>query len=102
MIYLAGKLSGFRMWNMIVAWWYARQLWKAGYSVYSPHLNTGFFTNKTQPYNEWLIDDLAIIDMCESVWFLPNWEKSKGATFEHKYCKLTDKKIRYIELEKRK
>ena len=36
---------------------------------------------------------LAMIDCCDSVFFLPNWQDSEGARVEHAYCKKCGKHI---------
>ena len=39
----------------------------------------------------------AMIDVCDTVAFLPNWKESKGAVKEHEYAQKMGKKIIYLE-----
>lgn len=36
---------------------------------------------------------IAMIDCCDSVFFLPNWQESEGAKVEHAYCEKCQKHI---------
>lgn len=96
MIYLAGKLSGWVWINTLIAWWWSRKLWKRGYIVYSPHLNSIAMTNLLT-WKQWMLRDFKVIDHCTEVWLLPNWKESKGAKLEYEYAKKQGKKIVFVK-----
>ncbi len=67
MFYLAGKISGFQLWNTIIAFYWYRKLLKIGMWVYSPHM-ASLFVSDTTGYDEWMARDFKIItDMCEEL-----------------------------------
>lgn len=88
-IYLAGKITGddnykekFRR--------YARAI-PLGARVMNPAvLPTGF------EHHEYTRICFAMIDVCDAVLFLPDWEDSKGAKMEHEYARGALKRIGYI------
>jgi hypothetical protein len=59
-------------------------LWRAGFSVFTPHLNTAWFNEDCPevPWDEWLQADLLILVACKAMVMLPGWGLSKGARFE--------------------
>jgi len=96
MFYLAGKISGFQLWNTIIAFYWYRKLLKIGMWVYSPHM-ASLFVSDTTGYEEWMARDFKIItDMCEGVVMLPNWERSPGAMRELELAKKWNLDIIYI------
>ncbi|MCX6785938.1 MAG: DUF4406 domain-containing protein [Candidatus Komeilibacteria bacterium] len=96
MIYLAGKLSGFKLWNYLVAWQYARKLWRQGLIVYSPHLNETGINVNLLTYEEWMERDFDVIKRVDEVYMLPNWKKSAGAIREHFFAHQINKLINYL------
>ncbi len=58
-------------------------LWNRGYKVFCPHLNTCHFEVKAKAdekaYREF---DLRMLQYCDAVFALPNWEESEGAKAE--------------------
>ena len=38
----------------------------------------------------------AMIDVADTVFFMPEWERSVGAKLEHDYCKYLNKEIYYL------
>ena len=69
--------------NIRLAEHYAIELWNLGYGVFCPHLNTRHFEIKTkageEAYKEF---DMIMLNACNAVFALPNWERSKGAKEE--------------------
>ena len=48
-------------------------------------------------YEDYMHIDFAMIDVCDSVYMLRNWKKSKGAKRELEYAKKIYKRIIYEE-----
>lgn len=86
-IYIAGKITGlddFKK-NFKKA---EEMLVKKGYAVMNPAvLNTGF------EHEEYMHVCYAMIDTCDTVYFLTNWKDSKGAKMEMQYAKTKELKI---------
>ena len=87
-IYLSGAYRS--KWGLIgtlINIWKARRvaqrLWKQGWVVICPHLNTALFdSNDKIPY---LQGDLEIITRCcDALYMMKNWYKSVGSNVEHR------------------
>jgi hypothetical protein len=59
----------------------ALELWRMGFAVICPHLNTCLFDGAL-PDSVWLEGDLAILARCDVVVLAPGWEASEGARAE--------------------
>jgi Domain of unknown function (DUF4406) len=59
----------------------AVELWRRGYAVVCPHLNTAHFDGVVDDA-VFLAGDLAILDRCDLVVMAPRWEESEGARGE--------------------
>lgn len=96
-IYLAGRLRGNfiqKRINMFQAKRMAKKLWRLGFAVYSPHMNSGFVDNpKTDPFiiqaNKDFIKD------CEAVFVFNKWIKSEGTIEEIKIAHSLDIPVYY-------
>lgn len=88
--YIAGKITGNK--NFKEEFKKAEETVKAqGYAVMNPSvLNEGF------EQSEYLHVCMAMIDVCDTVFFLPTWEDSKGSHFELGYSTGTKKFIQYL------
>ena len=65
---------------------HAITLWKAGFAVFCPHLNTAHFDGLC-PDRTWLLGDLEILSRLRKtdlVFMIPGWEFSEGAKAEKK------------------
>lgn len=89
-IYIAGKYSGKNGWevkkNIMLAEEAAVEVWltkKA--AAICPHANTAHWTDLLT-HQEFIDGDLAIIDRCDAVYFLPGWSDSKGAVLENAHA----------------
>lgn len=61
---------------------------KKGYTVINPTvLPIGL------EYEDYLHINFAMIDVCDEVYFLDNWQDSPGAKNEHNYAKRKDKQL---------
>ncbi|MFC2005005.1 DUF1937 family protein [Chloroflexota bacterium] len=69
--------------NIQLAEQHSIELWNRGYKVFCPHLNTAHFEVKAeadeQAYKEF---DMRMLQCCDAVFALPNWQDSKGAQAE--------------------
>jgi hypothetical protein len=60
----------------------AISLWKQGYAVIAPHLNTAHFDGVVSDA-AFLTGDAEILSRCDAVYMLRGWENSIGARAEH-------------------
>lgn len=89
--YIAGKITGNN--NYKDEFKKAEdKLKEQGYAVMNPSiLNEGF------EQTDYLHVCMAMIDVCEVVYFLPTWTDSKGAHLEMGYAKGIKKEIEFLE-----
>ncbi|MDU5010669.1 MAG: DUF4406 domain-containing protein [Clostridium botulinum] len=88
-IYIAGKINGLKDYkkNFDKA---ETKLKEGGYICMNPSiLPEGF------PYEAYMPICTSMIDQCDSIYMLNNWEDSRGAKAELEYAKVTGKKILY-------
>lgn len=79
-------------------------LWELGFTVICPHLNTMFFDGADgMEHQDWLEGDFRIIEGCDAVFLIYNWNTSKGATMEKAFAEEENIPVftSYGELEKR-
>lgn len=90
-IYIAGPITGMENYEKVFAE-AERHYENDGHAVMNPAvLNAGF------EHGEYMHVCYAMIDVCDSIVFLPGWEKSKGAVMEHEYGKTNNKQLFYAE-----
>jgi hypothetical protein len=71
--------------NILAAREVAVELWRMGFAVICPHLNTAHLDGCVDtPYEEscWIEGDLEMVRRCDAVVLLPGWEGSAGALGE--------------------
>jgi hypothetical protein len=56
-------------------------LWKEGYAVICPHLNSAHMDGVVS-WEQFMEADLLILSKCDAIALVPGWEKSKGACME--------------------
>jgi nucleoside 2-deoxyribosyltransferase len=89
--YIAGKITGNKNYKQEFNEGEAKLI-KEGYMVMNPsHMQEGF---EQEEY--WHVC-MAMIDVCEVVYFLPTWTDSKGSHLEMGYAKGTKKEIRFLK-----
>ena len=77
-----GKTQEIIKQNIEVARMVAVELWKMGYAVVCPHLNTGGMDNEGVPYKMLVKGYIEILTRCDAIILLPGWKDSKGAVAE--------------------
>lgn len=88
-IYIAGKINGLENYKEIFKK-AEDKLIKNGDRCMNPSvLGEGF------PYEAYMPICLAMLECCDIIYMLDNWEDSKGAKVELAYAKLQGKKIIY-------
>ena len=82
--------------NIELAEQHSIKLWNRGYKAFCPHLNTRRFEVKTKAdekaYREF---DMRMLQCCDAVFALPNWEESEGAKAEIDEAKRLGKPVFY-------
>ena len=92
-VYIAGKITGLK--NYQNKFWVAKMmLERQGHLVMNPAvLPAGF------DYEDYMKICFAMIDVCDAVYMLDNWEDSPGAIREHLYAWRTGKEIMFEGVE---
>ena len=89
--YIAGKITGFDKAKEVFRK-KEIELIKRGYTVLNPTvLPDGF------EHEEYMHICYAMIDVCETVYFLNNWNNSKGAKMELEYAITQGKRLEFQE-----
>jgi len=89
LIYVAGKYRGKSVYeiteNIELARKHSASLWKQGFAVICPHMNTSLFDG-LMPDETFLEGTMEMLKRCDTIYMLPNWEQSKGALIELEYA----------------
>ena len=97
-IYIAGPYRSDTEWglekNIRHAEDAAVKLWKEGFAVICPHKNTAHFGGICDD-KVWIKGDIEIMTRCDAVYILKGWEKSFGATEEHRIALELDMDLMY-------
>lgn len=94
LIYIAGQYSGDVSHNIQIAKEESLKLWKMGFTVFCPHMNTANFENDI-PYNRVMDGCIEILEKCDAVVLLQNWEQSTGAKIEKEFAENHDIPVYY-------
>jgi len=82
--------------NIRLAEQHSIELWNRGYKVFCPHLNTEHFELKAKVDEKAYRDfDIRMLQSCDAVFALPNWQDSEGARVEIDEAKRLGKPIFY-------
>jgi hypothetical protein len=65
----------------------AIELWRMGFAVLTPHLNTALMDGLC-PDEVWLKGDLVMLGRCDLLVLVPGWERSSGARAERTHAVL--------------
>ncbi len=68
------------------------KLWRRGWAVITPHLNTAHYERYEDSelglsYKTWIEGDLAILLKCDAMFVMKGWKTSKGTKGEIKFAK---------------
>jgi nucleoside 2-deoxyribosyltransferase len=105
-VYLAGKYTGKDYFeieaNIQKAKEYALEIWNMGHVCICPHLNTCHFEDHLSlPNEEYIRRDLKIVERCDCVFVMPEWEESSGASTEVAFAREKDIPV-YFDLDQLK
>lgn len=83
-LYTTGDISE----NIALARKYAIKIWEEGFTALTPHLNTAHFEEDCScMYSDYIDGDIVLVNRCDGVFMLPNWELSNGARIERDHAK---------------
>ena len=95
LVYIAGPYSGLSdgaiLDNILRAEATAHTLLSIGFSVFCPHKNTGWFTQKccrygVLPETTCMENGITILERCDALLLLEGWQESVGAKTERKFA----------------
>lgn len=85
-VYCAGRFRAPTHWGIVnnvrTAEWVALRIWQSGAACLCPHLNTANFQGAVADDKVWLDGDLEMLERCDAVFAMPEWEHSMGARAE--------------------
>lgn len=94
-IYISGQISGLPYDEVVAKFKEAEERLQAqGYETVNP-LNNGIPYNA--PWEMHVAKDVELLMGCDTIYLLPDWQQSKGATLEKKIAEFTGKNINYQE-----
>lgn len=92
-IYVAGKITGENRWEMKAKFTRtAEQLKREGNNPFVPCVLPDY---PDVPHSDYMHICYAMIDVCDAVYMLADWQQSKGARMELQYAADHNKKILY-------
>jgi len=94
-IYIAGAISGQKDYNRTNFNIAEACLADDGYTVLNPTAYIPFVNAESIPQEAYMKISYAMIDACDTVYFLQGWRDSVGATKEYDYAINHDKMIRF-------
>lgn len=97
-IYISGKITGLNYQDAFDIFEAAEtDLRGKGVEPINPMKSEGEVPGKR--WAEYIAEDILLIDQCDGIYMLPNWQDSNGAKLERYMCELTGKPIFYAETE---
>lgn len=96
-IYIAGKISGLNRKDVIKKFEAAQKsLSKKGHQVFIPCVLPAY---EEVSHEDYLHICYAIIDVCDAVYMLSDWQQSEGARLEYEYAIENNKQIIFQKIE---
>lgn len=95
MLYIAGAMTNPDPWqqqeNLTLGM--RAFMWTVQVSIasYCPHLSGLVPGAWDLPHEVWMAYDMAILEHCSALWFLPGWRESKGSSLEYAFAQRTHK-----------
>jgi hypothetical protein len=88
LLYVSGKYTaGVIKENIEAAEAVSVQLMRNGFDVICPHKNTsGYEKYEDIPYDQYIAMDLNILERCDAIYMMSNWQESNGAKIELKHA----------------
>ena len=77
-----------------------KELTERGYSAINPAKVNAQLPDDTT-YEEYMKMSLTMLDMCDYIYLIDSWEKSKGACLEYQYAKTLGKEIIFQKRKKK-
>lgn len=93
--YRADSFGGIEL-NIMYAQKAAKKLWKEGWAVLTPHLNTAHFDGVV-PDKAFLEGTKEMLTRCDAIYLLSRWTESQGAISEYRKAKELGLEIYYEE-----
>lgn len=91
-IYLSGKITGLD--NYKENFERAESVLRSyGHTVINPCKMGDIYPDLE--WDDYMCLDMALIRLCQAVYFLENWRNSKGSTIEHEYARMIGKELLY-------
>lgn len=81
-IYLAGKMSGVKNWNIRAFRKAEKRLSRQGHTVLNPASHTPMYKPESISHEQYMTIALAMLDCCDTIYMLRGWESSVGANKE--------------------
>lgn len=96
-LYISGPITGTEdyMERFVAA---QKELEEEGWSVVNPALVNSNLPEDTE-WEDYMRMAVCMLDMCEVVYFLDGWEKSRGANIEYGYAQAKGKDIMFQKEE---
>ena len=95
-LYISGQISNMdydEAWSLFdSAEFY---LIEQGHEPVNPMKSEGAAPGKK--WAEYIAEDILLLDECEGIYMLPNWQNSNGAKIERHFCEVLGKPIFYAE-----
>jgi hypothetical protein len=93
-IYISGKITGLDYKQAFADFEYAeQQINLRGHEAVNPMKSVGEVEGKE--WIEYMVEDIAILNECDAIYLMSNWQDSKGAQLEKAFCDITGKQVFY-------